>query len=209
MKLKKMFGEGGIKGFFALHAEKLIFGVVILLVVFFVYSSATQEGISLSETPEKLKDEAQSARGHITADHWAEMEEERIKKVGDYPTRAKEIRTAIRDDQYAPDRPLLERDVTPSEKPRSDPELFAPIKVEAKGGVYSLAWLLDEPKDPFANDKDAVAEPKEAAKPKKPKRDRRSNRRSPYGEGYDDMYGMGEMGSMGPGYGMEEGDARQ
>jgi hypothetical protein len=194
MKLKKILGDGGIKGFFALHAEKLVFGLVILLVVFFVYSSATQEGISLSETPEKLKNEAQTARGHITDDHWEVLEQDRVKMVGDYPVRAREIRTAIQYDQYAPDRPLLARDPTPSEQPRRDPELFAPIKVEAKGGVYSLAWRLDEPNDPFAEDSDALAQPKETPKPKK-RRERRPGRGSLYG---DDMYGS--EGEMGPGY---------
>ncbi len=186
MKLKKILGDGGIKGCFALHVEKLVFGVVILLVVFFVYSSATQEGISLSETPEKLKNEAESARNHITSDHWAALEQDRVKMVGDYPDRALEIRTAIQYNQYAPDRPLLARDTNPSEQPRRDPELLAPIRVEAKGGVYSLAWRLDKPDDPFADDMDALAEPKEAAKPKRPRRERRPSRRSPYG---DEMYG--------------------
>lgn len=203
MKLKIGFGEGGIKGFFVRHVEKMIFGVVILLVVFFVYSSATQEGISLSETPEKLKSEAQLARGHVTENSWSELEPERVKKVGNYPARAEEIRTPIRDDQYAPDRPLLERPLIPPDQKRRDPELFPPTKVEASGGVYSVAWRLTKPDDPYANDKDAVAAPVEAPKPKKKKRDRRQQM---YGEEGYDMYSSEEMmGSTGSESYMEEG----
>jgi hypothetical protein len=206
MKLKIGFGEGGIKGFFVRHVEKMIFGVVILLVVFFVYSSAKQEGISLSETPEKLKSEAQLARGHVTENSWRALEPERVKKVGNYPARAEEIRTPIRDDQYAPDRPLLQRDPIPPHQKRRDPELFPPTKVEASGGVFSVAWRLTKPDDPYASDKDAVAAPVEAPKPKKPKRDRR---RPMYGDESYDMYSseemMGSTGSdsyMGEGSGM-------
>ncbi len=204
MKLKIGFGEGGLKGFIVRHAEKVIFGVVLLLVAFFVYSSATQEGITLSETPEKLKSEAQAARSHITADHWRDLAPERVNKVEDYPARAEEIRTPIRDTDYAPDRPLLDQPLTPPNQKRRDPEVFQPIKVEAKGGVYAVAWRLKQPDDAYASDKDAVLKPKEQPKPKRKKRDRR---RPMYGgeADYEMMYGgMGsseEMyGSGGEGY---------
>jgi hypothetical protein len=212
MKLKKMFGEGGIKGFFALHAEKLIFGVVILLVVFFVYSSATQEGISLSETPEKLKDEAQRPAAisrPTTGKRW--------KRNGSRKWRLSGSRE--RDPHGDPRRPICSRpaaaarDPTPATNRGAIPSCLHRSRSKLEGA--STAWLggWTNPTIPLRT-----------TRTPSPNRKRLPSRRSPSetaaraagrlrGEG--DMYGMGSMmGSMGPGsdymdedYGI--GDARQ
>lgn len=208
MKMKIRFGEGGFKGFVLQHAEKLVFGVVLLLVAVFIYSSATQEGISMSETPEKLKNEATLARGHVTDDHWSDLAPTRVSKVEDFPGRAELIRTPIRDTEYAPEMPL-DKPAMPSAQKRSDPEMLAPTNVEAKAGVYAVAWRLRQPEDAYADDKNAVRKAVEAPKPKKKKRDRRSTygNEGLYGSGssesspYPEMYGAGSEG----GYYGEEG----
>ncbi len=173
MKFKIGFGEGGLKGFVLQHSEKAVFGAVLLLVVVFVYSSATQEGISMNETPEKLKSEATLARTHVTQDHWEALAPEREDLLDDFPARAEQIRTPLNDDPYAPDLPLT-LPVLPGQERRADPEIFAPLDVEVQGMVAAVAWrVAPDYEDPWADSEEAILEPEEAPKPKPKTRDRR------------------------------------
>ena len=61
MKFKLNFGKGGLKGFVIQHAEKGIFGMVLVLVAAFIYSSATQETVEQGESPSSLKGGAAGA----------------------------------------------------------------------------------------------------------------------------------------------------
>ncbi len=197
MKAKIGFGEGGFKGFVLRHSEKAVFGSVLLLVVVFVYSSATQEGISMNETPEKLKGEATLARTHVTQDHWAALAPEREDLLDDFPARAEQIRTPLDDNPYAPDLPLT-LPVLPGLQRRGDPEIFAPIEVEARATVAAVAWRVPpDYEDPWIDSEEALVEPEETPKPKPKPRDRR-RRTDEYDMydteyGYDDMYGDAGM----------------
>ncbi len=55
MKFKFNFGKGGLKGFIVQHAEKGVFGMVLVLVAWFVYSSATLETVDEGQNPNSLK----------------------------------------------------------------------------------------------------------------------------------------------------------
>ena len=89
MKLKLNFGKGGLKGFIVQHAEKAIFGMVLVLVAVFVYSSATLESVDEGQSPSSLKGSAGGALKNLqNANAWATIGPERQRKVDNYPAQA-------------------------------------------------------------------------------------------------------------------------
>ena len=213
MKLKFSLGEGGLKGFFTHHAEKAIFGVVLALVAFFVYTSATQTSdVSSDSDPEDLKRQAGSAKGHLSNNYWDAIAPEREKTVRDYPGRAKVARSPIDEMGYTLPNPL-DRPLIPKKSKRGDPEILAPVQVEAGGAVYSVAMRANRNEgDPWADDKPAVVKTEEQPKPRRKRK--KKSRRSTGGGDEDAMMGMmygsgeggGEDGGFNPyGSGMEDG----
>jgi hypothetical protein len=196
MKLKVSLGEGGLKGLFTQHAEKVIFGVVLVLVASFVYLSATQETMEGDRTPDDLKRQATSASTHLKENYWDEIAPEREKEVDNYPQRAKVARSKIDEKGYTLPNPL-DRPLIPPKTKRGDPEILPPVQVEAEGAVYAVAMRRKPSEgDPWVNDKNAVVKPKEEEKPKRRKKKKKS--RAPMDEGM--LYGAGM------GYGGEEGE---
>ncbi len=172
MKFKLSFGKGGVKGFVIQHAEKGIFGTVLLLVAVFIYSSATQEAVEEGESPSSLKGGASSALNTLqTANPWPALSTERLAKVDNYPALAQNARRAVDDTGYRETTPWI-KELIPRQQKRQDPELFAPIQVEADGGVFSVLTRLAGNDTTWDNDKDAIEERKEPPKAKKPRRRR-------------------------------------
>lgn len=207
MKFKLSFGKGGLKGFIVQHAEKGIFGVVLLLVAAFIYSSATQETIQQGESPSSLKGSAAAALNSLqTGNPWAALAPERQGKVLNYPALAGTARQPVDDASYRGTTPWI-KDLIPRLQKRLDPELYAPTDVEAEAGVYAVMVRTTKPDEAWTGDKDAVEKPKEKPKPKPAKKKPRGGMygSSPemMGEGGGSdmgmMYGMGSMGGMGMG----------
>lgn len=220
MRLKPNFGKGGLKGFVSQHAEKAIFGLVLGLVAFFIYSSATQE-VEETGSPEDLKRNASSASSGLSQDYWDAIRPEREKEVEDYGEKAQDGRKPIDQADYALAH-IWDPPVTPKRGHRDDPRILAPEQVEALGGVFNIP-VRSAGDDPWEGDKDAVAKPKEEAKPKRTRRKKSTRRTSSeggdeamlmggsgayfqdasegdgMGPGYMDSSGMGDEGAMGPG----------
>ena len=221
MGLKLKFGKGGIKGFVIQHAEKGIFGTVLVLVAAFVYSSATQETVEQGESPNSLKGSASSALNSLQGGNpWAALAPERLAKVDDYPALAQNARQPVDDAAYRGTTPWI-KELIPRQQKRQDPEIYAPIKPEAEAGLFAVMTRITRPDDAWAGDKDAVERPKEPPKPKpKPRRDRRQrgdmDDMMAGGAGFmgDEMGGMpmmdpgAEMGGMMPGQGAMAGSRR-
>ncbi len=228
MRLKLNFGKGGLKGFVSHHAEKAIFGLVLCLVAFFIYSSATQE-VEETGSPEDLKRNASSARSGLDQDYWDAIRPEREKEVEDYGGKAEEGRKPIDEADYALSN-IWDPGVTPRRGKRGDPKMLGPQLVEASGGVFNIPIRTASREDFWENDKDAVAKPKEEAKPwrRRPKKKKPSRGYmggssdgdmlsgaagggSEYGEEEEEMgsgymgSGMDDEGSMGPGAMMTSG----
>lgn len=200
MGLKLKFGKGGLKGFLAQHVEKGIFGMVLVLVAAFIYSSATQETVEQGESPNSLKGGAAGALNTLQSGNpWAALAPERLAKIDDYPKLAQNARQPVDDAAYRGTIPWI-KELVPRQQKRQDPEIYAPVQPEAEAGVFAMVTRLTRPDDAWLGDKDAVEAPPEKPKPK-PRRDRRS-RNNPYGDMYGDMYGGSGEGSMGmpPGY---------
>ena len=104
MKLKLNFGKGGLKGFIVQHAEKAIFGMVLVLVAVFVYSSATLETVDEGQSPSSLKGSAGGALKNLqNANAWAALGPERQRKVDNYPALATIAGTAVDPQPYTGD----------------------------------------------------------------------------------------------------------
>jgi len=201
MGLKINFGKGGLKGFVIQHAEKGIFGMVLVLVAAFIYSSATQETVEQGESPNSLKGGASGALNTLQSGNpWAALAPERLGKVDDYPALAQNARQPVDDAAYRGTTPWI-KDLIPRQQKRQDPEVYAPLKAEAEAGVFAVMTRITKPDDAWVGDKDATVEqPKEKPKPK-PKKERR-----PRGGGmYDEMMGSGGGATGMSGYGEEMG----
>ncbi len=193
MKFKLNLGKGGLKGFVIQHAEKGIFGMVLVLVAAFIYSSATQETVEQGESPNSLKGGASGALTSLqNGNPWAALAPDRRGKVDNYPALAGIARQPVDDSAYRGTTPWIKPLIRLQQK-RQDPELYAPSKVEAQAGVFAVMMRTARPDDAWAGDKDAVEQPKEKPKPK-PKKERRPRGGAMYG----DM--MGGSSDMGPGY---------
>jgi len=200
-----------LKGFVSQHAEKAIFGLVLGLVGFFIYTSATQE-VDETGSPEDLKKNASSARSGLNQDYWDKIRPDREKKVENYADRAGVARKAIADADYRLAN-IWDKGVIPKRGKRGDPQMLAPEQVVASGGVFNIPMRTSSRDNPWENDKDAVVKPKEETKPKR-KRKKRPDRRTMEGGSDGEMLGggsgsffmeAGEEGDMPSGYpgGME------
>lgn len=204
MRLKIDFGKGGLKGFVAQHAEKAILGLVLALVAFFIYSSATQE-VADTGSPEDLKSKASSARSGLNQDYWDAIRPDREKGIEDYRDKAEGGREGIGEKDYALANPWNGR-LFPGQGKRGDPQMLPPELVRASGGVYSIPMRTTSRDDPWVDDKDAVVKPKEEATPRRRPKRRKQRRPSSEGSDQDMLSGSGSYyqdaagGDMGPGY---------
>ena len=138
MKFKLNFGKGGLKGFVIQHAEKGIFGMVLVLVAAFIYSSATQETVEQGESPSSLKGGAAGALTSLqNGNPWAALAPDRQGKVDNYPALAGIARQPVDDAAYRGTTPWIKPLIRLQQK-RQDPELYAPSKVEAEAGVFAV-----------------------------------------------------------------------
>ena len=192
---KISFGEGGLKGFLSQHVEKLILGVVLLMVAFFIFSSATQEGVADGD-PKKLESLANSALSHIQRDAWESMREEREGMQDNYFKLAVESRAPVDEKNYYLAHPW-KKGLLPQQAKRSDPKFFPPLEVIAAGVVAPVAMMSKT--DPWSDDEVAIVIEEEKKKPR-----RRPRRRTAPGgtAGYGpESYGGESSGGSGSGAG--------
>jgi hypothetical protein len=188
-KKKSSSGKGfDPKNFLLFHAEKLIFAMVLGMAAFLVYLGVSTERFSANQTPEKLKQDAESVQRDVTQkDHFAAMAESE-------PTRV--AKTSFTPDVIAVREPVQATDwklgLVPvnegQKKKRTDPTLLAPIK--ARATYFAGAYADMRPADPAARFEDYV--------PPEPRRERPRN-----GQGAGGL--PGGYGGGGGGFGDGEG----
>ena len=146
MKFKLNFGKGGLKGFVIQHAEKGIFGMVLVLVAAFIYSSATQETVEQGESPSSLKGSAAGAllpcRMATLGRRWHRTGKGRstiIRRGWDCPAAGRR--------RGLPGTTPWIKDLIPRQQKRLDPEIYAPSKVEAEAGVFAVMMRTAKPDD--------------------------------------------------------------
>ena len=67
-KPRLSFGDGGLKGFLALHVEKIVLGFVMLLVLYFLYSGYSLEGYNAARNPKHLKLQTEETQRYVITD---------------------------------------------------------------------------------------------------------------------------------------------
>ena len=147
-KLKFSFGEGGFQGWMIRHVEKLVLGIVLVLVVFFIYKGATLEGFD--KTPQHLTDEMATANTWMRKDHWPAIQK-------DFPPQEKTADIRVAEGQP---------DVNPAGYPlyppvpkepikrtlRGDPVLVGPEQLEVDAFYGPMLSLKPGLTDPYAGD---------------------------------------------------------
>lgn len=114
-----------------LHVEKIVLGVVLLAVAWFIYQGVSLPQLDESKTPDKLSAEAATTTTKIgDPSHWALLFPERKPIVEhDVPGLVKQGQLANASTPYAFNQPWLPPDF-PKAINRPDPRLFAPTNVK-------------------------------------------------------------------------------
>lgn len=147
-------GAGGTN-FFQLHVEKMILGVIALVMAYLVYDGLGTKGVAENKNPESLTQTASSALDSVKANHWNEIAVQPDRQFDtDFKGLAEDSRSRIIDKPYETDPwEIAPRSV--SEK-RGDPKLLAPINLQVMTGYGALAIKVKaDAADPFADFEDA------------------------------------------------------
>ncbi len=146
------------------------------------------------QSPSSLKGSAGGALKNLqNANAWAALGPERQRKVDNYPAMATIAGTAVDPQPYTGD-PWI-KELFRLHQKRQDPAIYQPEQVEAEAGVFAIMMRTRKLDDTWLDAKDAIAKPKEQAKPKpKPRKKPRMAGGSSgmYGD-MGDMYGAGMM----------------
>lgn len=136
--------QGGIGKLFQQHGEKMAFGVVFVAAAALVYlgwSASTTLAPDESQTPEKIRSLAQSAKQNIE------------KTPPDVVVPPAPLTGMVENVVYDPWPNVGGKFPTPKPLPRTiktrkDPTLFAPIKPEVTAVTGAIAWNKDNPDQP-------------------------------------------------------------
>ncbi len=138
-KFKINFGEGGIKGFFVRHVEKVVLLIAVMMVGVLFAAGYQVESIEETKTPASLLARVENARGHIEKNTWDVLREVRT-PANDYPQRVEKNLTATDWAVYPMPMPFKKPEIPPVRK-RDDPQIYPPIKLEAKGTYGPVAMV--------------------------------------------------------------------
>ncbi len=173
------------------HFEKAIFGVLVLLAVFLVYSGIQMPDFLKEAQPDRLEQGANQVRASIDEDHWSQINEAepRTPKF-DVVARTNQSIRPVSPQLYRLSHPWEGKSIDISTK-REDPELFAPFDLRVSGVLASLAIKSADEEYPLMALENA--DPIEKKEPEPPKQER--GRRRGMGMGSEEMMmGSGEMG---------------
>jgi len=188
-------GSGGAN-FFQLHVEKIVLGIIALVMGYLVYDGLGTQGIPENKTPNNLTQTASSALNSVKENHWNEImvQPDRQYKA-EFSGLARNSRTPMADKPYETDPwEIAPRSV--SEK-RGDPQMLAPINLQVVSGYGALAInVKSDAADPLEDLEDA-----EEIKSKR--RPPRTSGRNPAGGGRNGG-GSGGSGGFVPGGGDDD-----
>src|SRR5262245_60747192 len=126
-KLKFNLGEGGAKGFFIRHVEKIVLAVSVLLVALFFCMGYTVQKLPADKTPSALLAKIQEVKTHIDKPTWETLALVRTPEMR-HPQRVDDGRLPNPDGWYRLG--SFQSPLGRQKTPRTDPKSFAPIKIE-------------------------------------------------------------------------------
>lgn len=132
-------GQGGIKGLFLLHGEKLAIAVVGIIALLFVYKAYKLPRLDEKYQAPKLQGQITEARALITDFSWQ-------KAIADFPEKVKKSEAIaakdnmnVNPDEYVSDS-KFDVSVVASMIPRTDPQILNAEDVDATGGSGLFAF---------------------------------------------------------------------
>jgi len=137
-KLKLKLGEGGMKGLLVQHAEKLVFGVIVLATLLILFGGYNHPGPDPGQSPDDLAQAVQQATDHINSDTWEAVAKERLPQPDNFSAQAREGDVAIDVASYAVPMPWDPLNF-PLRAKRTDPDLLAVADLEVHAGFGPIA----------------------------------------------------------------------
>ena len=186
-----------IQGFFFHHSEKLVLGIVLVLLFLFIWMGSGIAGLDSSKSPANLSQQVKRASENIErteGDVLAKKEE--YAPVENHPIRVAAANNPTLADPYKFDTPITNGGPQPIIR-RMDPEIFAPLRPEASLATGALV-LKKGKASPWDKLENMVQKTIEA-----PKKKKRRPKKSKRGSGSMEEMMMAGMGAMG-GSGAEE-----
>ena len=95
MKMPISLSEGGIKGLFIHHVEKMVLAIVMVMVALCVFSGYQRDTPDRGNSPTAIVDEAKGLLGKLKETPFSVVLEERLPQPDDYLDRAKKEKMPI------------------------------------------------------------------------------------------------------------------
>jgi len=130
MKAGKQENEGA-KQLVMLHVEKFVLGVVAVMVLLLIYMGYSKPGRKDDLKPERIVSIVQSARQNIKQSDWESVAKERQPRSDNYVRRAAQSVNKYSATGYEITRPL-NKPLFEDDPKRTDPDLYAPVKIEVQ-----------------------------------------------------------------------------
>ena len=152
MKLKLRLDKATVQEFLIQNVEKIVFGIVALVFLFLVYSAIM--GVPRSQdTPDKLRQAAQSGENAISS-----APIETGLEVKDYEAQAKRSRVPIKETPYTT-AAILDPPVFPKRLLRDTPPLYAAQKLQGAAGTGAFSMVAEIEKPPAEDAAGGAEEP--------------------------------------------------
>jgi hypothetical protein len=138
-KPKLRLDKAAIQEFFIQNAEKIVFGLLALVFVFFVYSAIRITGNRYDKTPEQLNAVVAKGKTEIRG-----HEPKTDKQVQDYDLQAKQNRTPIDEKPYGR-LARIDPAVFSTRESRGEPALFAVEGLRGTAGFGAMPIVAEQP----------------------------------------------------------------
>jgi hypothetical protein len=166
-KLKLNFGDGGIQGWLIRHVEKFVLVLFVGVMVWFVVSGSRLEGIKSNQTPDVLRADAQTAVTVVNQSRWNEVKNKAERQApADVEKQVEELIKFQADKSKYPLERRWNEPLVAQLKPRSDPQILAPLHLKVVTISGPIALIPDDsdvdPLEPVI-----VEEEEDPKKPKK------------------------------------------
>ncbi len=142
MKLSPNFGEGGIKGWFVQNVEKVVLGMVGVIVIMYIWSGAKHQTIDPTKSSESLQKAATLASGHIDVTKWDTIKEERFPIADNWEEMVTDSNIKV-DKNHYPLPTIWNPPLFPLSTKRYDPPLLPLEEIHAIAGIGAFETLSD------------------------------------------------------------------
>ncbi len=138
MKLSPNFGEGGIKGWFVQNVEKVVLGMVGVIVIMYIWSGTKHKTIEPSKSSQSLQEAATLASGHIDVTKWDTIKEERFPIADNWEEMVGDSNIKVDNKNY-PLPTIWNPPLFPLSTKRYDPPLLPLEEIHAIAGIGAFA----------------------------------------------------------------------